>query len=537
MVDAAARRQSLEKTPLPKNIGELIDSAAADAGDRVLWNFFEGKGEILSYQGMRRATNGIAASFRQIGIGKGSHVAVMLPNIAAFPLTWLALGRIGAVMIPINVGYRPRELRHVLTDSGARFLVIHSACLPVFAAIREDRSTVIPAENTIVVDGEMQGTHQWSDVVSIPLESFPVPEPVNHDDLLNIQYTSGTTGMPKGCMLPQRYWLSSGMVNAFRDGRRYERILASTPFHYMDPQWLLLMSLFQRATLFIAARQSTSRFSSWLHTHRIQFCLLPWVLHAQPKSELDAQNEVIRANVYGVPPHLHAGLEARFHLKAREAFGMTEVGPTLFMPLERNDMVGSGSCGIPCPFRECRVVGEEGAELPAGQVGELLVRGPGIMTGYYNNPDATAAAFSDGWLRTGDLFRQDAAGYFYLVGRKKDSIRRSAENIAAREVETVLNSILLVAESAVIGVPDELRGEEIKAVIQLKQGVQPSDSTLDTIVAEARQSLAEFKVPRYYVFRHDFPRTVSLKIAKQVLRDEPGNPVAGCFDRVTQRWI
>ena len=163
-----------------------------------------------------------------------------------------------------------------------------------------------------------------------------------------------------------------------------------------DPQWLLLMTLYQRGTLFVAAKQSTSRFSAWLQEHEIEFCLLPWVLHGMAPQAHDADNRVIRANIYGCPRDLHQGIETRFDLNAREAFGMTEIGPAMFAPIERADKVGSGSCGVPCPFRECRIVGEDGKPVTPGETGELQIRGPGIMLGYYNNPEATAEALRDG---------------------------------------------------------------------------------------------------------------------------------------------
>lgn len=531
------RRRRLEMEALPDNIGALIDAAAAEAGDNLLWDFFE-SGETMTYSGMRRAVNGLATQLVALGIGKGTHVGVMLPNIAALPLTWLAIGRMGAVMVPINVGYRERELAHVVETAEVDWIVVHADCLSVVDAAREQGILHISPAKLIVVGGEHHtSTHRWEELASTPSETFDAPEPVGHDDLLNIQFTSGTSGFPKGCMLTQRYWISAGKVNAFRDGRRYRRILASTPFFYMDPQWLLLMTLYHRATLYVAARQSTTRFMEWVRRYHIEFCLLPWVLHSQPDHPDDPSNVVIRSNIYGAPRDLHARLEARYDLNAREAFGMTELGPTLFMPIEASDMVGSGSCGVPCPFRECKIVDEQGNELPIGEAGELLVRGPGIMRGYYNNPAATAEAFADGWFKTGDLFRCDEMGNFYIVGRKKDMIRRSAENIAAREVESVLTALPGVAEVAVIGVPDALRGEEVKAYVKLQDGVDRSEKTLAAIVEGARKDLAPFKVPRFYAFVDDFPRTVSLKIAKPLLSAGVADLRAGSFDRVESRWI
>ncbi len=530
------RRRQIEAEPLPANIGALIDAAADEAGDRILWNFFEA-GETITYAQMRRVVNGLAARLVALGITKGTHVGVMLPNIPAFPLTWLALGRIGAVMLPINPAYTPREIAHVMQVAEAEWVVTHADTRATLDQAHAEGLVSVPASRMIVAGGRAEGAHVWETLAGDRADSFEPPLTVGHDDLLNIQFTSGTSGFPKGCMLSQRYWISAGKVNAFRDGRVYRRILASTPFFYMDPQWLLLMTMYQRGTLFVAARQSTSRFSQWLRDFDIEFCLLPWVLHGMAPQKHDADNHVVRANIYGCPRDLHAGLEARFDLNAREAFGMTEIGPAMFAPIERPDKVGSGSCGLPCPFRECRIVDEAGQPVPPGGIGELQIRGPGILLGYYNNPQATAEALKDGWFATGDLFRQDDEGFFYIVGRKKDMIRRSAENIAAREVETVLAAAPGVAEVAVVGVPDPLRGEEVKAYLKLKEGVAPGRQVLEAVIATATAGLAPFKVPRFFTFVQDFPRTASLKIAKPQITAGVHDLRAGSFDRTTGTWL
>lgn len=536
VVDYDERRRRIEAEPLPDNIGALIDAAADEAGDRLLWNFFE-SGETITYADMRRRVNGLAAGLMSVGIRKGTHVGVMLPNIAAFPLTWLALGRIGAVMLPINPGYTPREIAHVMQVAEAEWVVTHASARATLDQAHAEGLVSVPPQRMIVVGGDVpEGARDWQ-VLAEPAEAFTAPEPVGQDDLLNIQFTSGTSGFPKGCMLSQRYWISAGKVNAFRDGRVYRRILASTPFFYMDPQWLLLMTIYQRGTLFVAARQSTSRFSQWLKEFDIEFCLLPWVLHGTAVQPHDADNKVVRANIYGCPRDLHQALEARFDLNAREAFGMTEVGPAMFAPVERFDKVGSGSCGVPCPFRQCRIVDEAGNPVLQGEVGELQITGPGIMLGYYNNPEATAEVLRDGWFSTGDLFRQDEDGFYYIVGRKKDMIRRSAENIAAREVETVLAAAPGVAEVAVVGVPDALRGEEVKAYLKLKEGWRADNALLDGVIAKAQAGLAAFKVPRFYAFVEDFPRTASLKISKPQLKARDVDPRAGSYDRTVGAWI
>ncbi|MNK94127.1 putative sulfoacetate--CoA ligase [compost metagenome] len=305
----------------------------------------------------------------------------------------------------------------------------------------------------------------------------------------------------------------------------------------MDPQWLLLMTIYQRGTLFVANRQSASRFMQWVRTYEINFCLLPYLIYKQPPHEDDGKNTLIRANVYGAPRDLHAKIEQRFDVVAREAFGMTEVGPAMFMPIEATDMVGSGSCGLPSPFRECKVITEAGDEAAPGQVGELCIRGRGILLGYYNNPSATEAAFVDGWFRTGDAFLRDERGYFYIQGRYKDMIRRSAENIAAREVEAVLNGLNEVSESAAVPVPDAIRGEEVKVFVVLRDGVPPDDTSLQNIIAGCQANLAKFKVPRYYSFIQELPKTASLKIAKATLRERAADLSERTYDNQAGQWL
>ena len=530
------RRRRIESEPLPANIAALIDEAADAAGDRMAWNFFE-SGETITYAELRRRVHGLARSLAAIGVKKGTHVAVMLPNVAAFPLTWLAIGTLGAVMIPVNVGYQPRELRFVLDSGDATFAIVDEACWPMLEGCIAEGGLRVARQNVVVRGEVASGLHDWGALAQPSDEAYAAATPVELDDLLNIQFTSGTTGFPKGCMLTQRYWLTSGKVNAFRDGRRYERILASTPFYYMDPQWLLLMTFYQRGTLFVAARQSTSRFTSWLREHRVQFCLFPFLVYKNPPSTDDPLDDLVRGNVYGVAPAVHAKIEERFDFCAREAFGMTELGSAMFMPIEAADMVGSGSCGVPVPFRECCIVDANDAPVASGEVGELCVRGPGLLLGYYNNPEATAKALRGGWFHTGDLFRQDERGYFYIVGRQKDMIRRSSENIAAREVEAVLNSIPVVLESAAVPVPDEVRGEEVKAYVVLRDGGEGEDAMLEQIVKGCQAQLARFKVPRYFSFRTELPKTASLKVAKQGLLASAREGTERTYDRVAGCWL
>jgi crotonobetaine/carnitine-CoA ligase len=529
------RRRRIESEPLPPNIGALLDEAAGAAPTSPAWNFFESD-ERATYGQILSAVNRLANGLHALGITKGTKVAVMLPNIAAMPTTWLALARLGAIMVPVNIAYTPRELEYVISDSDSTFLVIHDECLPALEGMQRTRSA-LPEQNIFVVGQPGRSRFRdWDEIARDQPDAPAFHTAVALDDLMNIQYTSGTTGFPKGCMLSHRYWLLLAKVQGEHDGRKYTRVMAANPFFYMTPQWLLLMTFANRGTLFVARRLSGSRYISWIREHRIQFCLFPEAAYKNPPQPGDADNDIVRVSTYGFPTQEQARLEERFDFVAREAFGMTEIGTALFVPIEAADMTGSGSCGLVEPYRECRIADEHGNTLPVGAVGELLVRGPGILQGYYKKQEATANAFHGDWFRTGDLFRQDERGYFYIVGRVKDMIRRSGENIAAREVEQVVLGIPDVAEAACIPVPDSQRGEEIKLLVVLQPGVSGNVVTPQMILEHCRDELAPFKVPRYIAYVEALPKTGSSKVAKAELRSG-ANLTEGCFDAVQGKWL
>lgn len=526
----AERIAKIEQSTLAANLCQLLDEAAEEAPDTPAWFFFD-SGESITYRDLRKQVDQLARGFSSLGIGPGTHVGVMAPNIAAFPLTWLALARLGAVMVPINIRYTARELHYVLTDSESRHLIIHPELHDILSEARQAYPDLVLERVISISDAQWDAFFTAADA-SPP--ALPAPGP---DTLLNIQYTSGTTGFPKGCMLPHRYWLIVGKAHAFCDGMDYRRILISLPFFYMTAQWQFVMSLYQRATAYVAARQSATRFMSWVRAFDIDFCIVPTLAYKQPEHHADTDNMVVRANIYGFPKANHADLERRFGIIAREGYGMTEIGAGMFIPMEADDMVGSGSCGIPMPFREFRIVDENGVDVETGTVGELIVRGEGIMQGYYRKPEAMAKSYYGDWFRTGDLFKQDARGYYYIVGRTKDMIRRAGENIAAREIEEVLLEIPEIAEAAVIPVPDEIRGEEVKACLVLRDDASPDDIAPQAILDHCQAKLAIFKVPRYIEYRtRALPKTPSGKISKPPLIAETPDLRKGCWDRIENRW-
>ncbi|WP_439577081.1 class I adenylate-forming enzyme family protein [Elioraea sp.] len=530
----AAMRARIEAAPFAPSLGAFVDQAAATHGAALVWRFIEVPEETalreLSYAGVAAATRRVAAGLAARGVTRGERVGVMLPNIPAFPVTWLALARLGAIMIPINTGYTARELDYVLSDGSASHLVVHEEALPVLLDLLEERP-LLDHGSIHVVGRPPAGMHAWEQL----LEADPISDQTEApgiEDVVNLQYTSGTTGFPKGCMLTHRYWLTLGRVAAARGGD-VRVLLAAQPFYYMDPQWLLLMAMHLGGRLVVAPRASASRLLDRVRREGVEYCIFPQPVLKLPERPDDAANPLKRVSIYGLRPDMHAALERRFGCIARESFGMTEIGSGLTMPLEATEMIGSGSCGLPAAFREASIRDETGRALGPDEVGELWIRGPGILKGYWNKPEATADAFrGDGWFRTGDLFRRDARGFHYIVGRLKDMIRRSGENIAAREVEAVLLQLDAVAEAAVIPVADADRGQEVKACLVLQPGLTPADLPPAQVFAHCARDLARFKVPRFLEYRDALPKTPSQKVAKHVLLAERADLREGAIDRV-----
>ncbi|CAN5350220.1 class I adenylate-forming enzyme family protein [soil metagenome] len=531
--EAKDARIACEALPFARNLGAFLDQAAQEMGNKTALHLIATDRELsaLDIQAMSRS---VAAGLKAKGVNFGDRVGVMLGNVLEFPLTWLAIARLGAVMVPINNRYTPREVAYVLGDSGAMLLVTDAATDANLRGAPELAGS--PAMGCrVVVGGE--GADSWEALAAYDAATFLPDREPELDDLLNIQYTSGTTGLPKGCMLTHRYWLVLSRVAAFRIKGDIRNVLSAQPFYYMDPQWQLLMALYLRGTVFLAERPSSSSFLGWVHRYRIGYCIFPQIVLKQPAEPRDAELPLALASIFGWRRDAHLEIERRFNVTARESFGMTEVGSALSVPYWANDMVGSGSCGIPSPFREASIRNAEGAPVPDGEIGELWVRGPGIMLGYWNKPEANADSLRPGgWFRTGDLFRRDAKGFFYIVGRVKDMIRRSGENIAANEVEAVLTGWPDVLEAAVIGVPDADRGEEVKACLVLRPPATRETFDLAALAAHCAQHLAVFKVPRYFEIRDSLPKTPSEKVAKHLLRSEKPDLRAGAFDQATQQW-
>ncbi|WP_206789643.1 class I adenylate-forming enzyme family protein [Amycolatopsis sp. MtRt-6] len=490
-----------QRAMLELTIPEALDRAARTWPDRPALHFLE-SGERLTWSQLRGAVARVRSALEALGLRAGDKVGILLRNQLEFPLAWLAVIEAGAVAVPVNPRYTRREVEFVLGDAEATWIVVAEDLVELAAG-------VVPAGNVVVAGPRFSELLDHAET--------PRRHRAQRRDVVNIQFTSGTTGLPKGCLLTHEYWVEIGVYAAalFDDP---QHVLADHPFYYMQNQSYFAKVLAGGGQLHVTPGLSRRRFLGWLVEHDIDYAWIDEGMLDLEPSELDGRLALKKAPIAAIPPELHRPLEERFGLMARDLYGSTEVGMGTFVPWERADLVGSGSMGWCVPNRESKVIDEAGAEVSPGAVGELCFRGSGMMLGYHNRPEVNAELFGPGgWFRTGDLVRKTADGEHFFVGRTRDMVRRSGENISAAEVELHIQAMPDVLEVAVIGVPDPDREEEVKALVVRKPG---SGLTVETIIEWCHEGLARFKVPRYLEFRDELPHTDSGKIAKSVLKAE-----------------
>jgi len=524
--------RSIEELELPGSIYDQLTITAGKYGQKLAWNFIDSDIQRNWFEVLALVDNA-ANAFSSIGIKAGTHVGVMSWNREEFLITWLALSKLQAVMVPINASYTSRELDYALQLSDAEYLFIEND----FAVLFEEAEASKTFKNVIYFDPNDKDTLTWKSIHDNVSGQIPEIER-NRNALLNLQFTSGTTGFSKACELTNDYWLTLGASSTAFFGSDIKRFYVGSSIYYMVGQRIFLNALFSGGTIFVPRKPSAKRFMSDVSKYECEYCAAFEIVFKQPPSEADRDHKLKLVSIFGFSKDNHKQFEERFGVRGQEFYGMTEIGGATYMPRELLvQMSGSGSCGISAPWREVAVFDTEtNKQVTANSIGELRVRGRSILRGYYKNPEATEDSFIDGWFTTGDLARIDEQGFVYILGRNKDMVRRMGENIACREVESVIRQIPEIEEVALIPVPDEFRGEEGKVYIKLHEGKSPEIVTPQLILDFCKGKLADFKIPRYLEYRTEFPLTDSQRVQKKKLIAEKPDLTVGAFDRQTGTW-
>lgn len=476
-----------------------------------------------------QAANALAAQ----GVTVGSRLGTLLPNNEPLVLTWLAAMRLNATLVPVNVNLIGESLRYIVRHADLDLLLVDASVLGPF---REAFGETSAARRLLVHGADLSGAGRWEDLLAQAPDT-PVQTPTAPGDLALILYTSGTTGLPKGVMLSR----AAQTAHGWHYGTDFVRLgpgetgYTCLPLFHVTAMGFSLGCWLGGAAIAIAPRFNP--FGFWDEIRRHGARMFPYLgamialLAARPPSPTDAAVPAVRAVGAATPIDLWEPFERRFGLTLIETYGQTETTSLWFMPPLEGRKVGS--MGKPASRLDAKITGWDDTALGPDTVGELVLRphNPLLMTsGYFRNPEATAAAFRNGWYHTGDAASIDADGYYYFRGRLKDFIRRRGENISAFEIEREALAHPAVREAAAVGIPSSLGEEEIKLCV-----VPHSGQALDPaeLARHLRPRLAPFMRPRYIQVRADFPRTATQRIQKFRLVEEGVPP--GTWDRQARR--
>jgi long-chain acyl-CoA synthetase len=517
-------------------------------------------GTELSYAQLAQGAQRFATALQSLGVHKGERVAIALPNIPQFPIAFYGALLAGAVVVPTNPLYTEREMQHQLADSGARVLVMLDTFYPIVGAIRKQTALdhiilTSPADflppllralyplsqhrartpepqlthkelhddHTLHVMHTLLGSHPGDD-----RDVFTSPEPVQAADLAVLQYTGGTTGLSKGAMLTHRNLLANAMqtrawIPQAREGE--EVVLCVAPFfHAYGLTVGMNFALLAAASMILVPRFKPKEVVKAIRRyHPTIFPGIP-TMYLAVMREAGNHPDDLRSINYCIsgaaplPAQVRLEFEAITGGRLVEGYGLSEASPvTHCNPL--TDQSRTGSIGLPLLGVEAAIVNQAtGEPVSIGEVGELVVRGPNIMQGYWNRTEETSQTFRNGWMRTGDLGKMDEDGYFFIVERIKDVIIASGLKVYPREVEEVLFRHPSVAEVAVAGAADAYRGETVAAFVVLKPGIEASEETRRELLQYCKQELAAYKVPTILEFRASLPKSLIGKVIRRDLR-------------------
>ncbi|TCZ77102.1 long-chain fatty acid--CoA ligase [Paenibacillus albiflavus] len=496
------------------NLSERLRSNAQHYPNSLSYDYL---GEQVTYQELDDRVNRFTYQLAAKGIGKGDVVALLLGNNPYFVTAYYGVIRAGAIVVPINPTFTSRELSYILTTSKCKLIIAHSALQPVLNGLRSqlaELQSIIYAEP---VENELNMELLMEEVD----EQLSLPE-LDEEDVAVILFTSGTTGNPKGAMLTHRNLYSNAVACCeLFEMTRDDRIIAVLPlFHVFCMTVCMNAPIICGSSMVIMPKFSPVDVVNTIRdTRATLFAGVPtmynYIMQLPNVSAADFSS--LRLAVSGgapIPVSLLENFSERFQVQIQEGYGLSEASPvTAFNPIRGKRKPGSVGLNIPSVMN--MVVDSEGLEVPRGEIGELIVKGPNVMKGYLGMPEETSLTIKDDWLYTGDLATMDEEGYIYIVDRKKDLILVGGYNVYPREVEEVLYQHPAIIEAAVIGVPDEQLGEAVKAYIVRKDAALMDEE----IRAFLQDKLVKYKIPKYIEYIAELPKNSSGKILRKSLRE------------------
>jgi long-chain acyl-CoA synthetase len=480
------------------------------------------EGSAWTYAQLSASAGRLAASLRQLGVERGDRLALFLPNIPAFVLAWHATQRLGAIAVSVSARATAVEVGYVLKDCGAKLLI-------TTAALRSavDVASTPALQHILIAEGPPDGGLSLELLMAETSECLCAVE-VGPDDPAAILYTSGTTGNARGAVLSHGNIVSNAWSFVHNCGMRPgDRILLQLPlFHCFAQNGLMNSGLLAGATLLLQRTFRPDLAAAAIEEHSIT------MLFAVPTMFLGllerAAPEQLRTLRYcfsaaaSLPPEVERRWLDQFGLIITQGYGLTETSP--FASYNHFHQHRPGSIGSPIENVEMKIVDVvTGSELPDGERGEIVIRGPNVMLGYWNRPTETAVALRGGWFHSGDIGHRDSTGYFYLADRLKDMINVGGMNVYPTEVENSLSEHAAVAEAAVFGVPDELMGEQVRGQVVLRPG---ASVTVADLLDWCRTRLADFKIPRVLQIVSEVPKNPTGKVLKRVLREQAASQTA-----------
>jgi long-chain acyl-CoA synthetase len=460
---------------------------------------------VVTYAELDDVTARTAGWLRARGVEPGDRVCIVMPNVLAFPAFYYGVLRAGATVVPINPLFKAGEIEHYFVDSGAKLAL-------VWATAAQEATIAAKATGTeiaVVDDDTLTSATQWP--------SRPEVVPRAQDDTAVILYTSGTTGPPKGAQLTHANLHHNCMafIGLFDLGST-DVVMGCLPlFHAFGQSNGLNATIAAGASLSLVPRFQPTSVMQLIERHRVTvFEGVPTMYVTLLNTDAGVVDTAsLRMCISGgaaLPVEVLRGVQETFGATILEGYGLSETSPTA--TFNRPERTKAGSIGVPIDGVELKLVNRDGSETPPGEVGEIAIRGRNVMTGYWNQPEATAAAIVDGWFRTGDMATRDDDGYYFIVDRKKDMIIRGGFNIYPREIEEVLYQHPAVREAAVVGVPHPTHGEEVAAAIRLRPATTATPEELRDYV---KARVAPYKYPRHVWLVDALPHGPTGKILKR----------------------